>query len=348
MSLATFIEAMPKVELHVHLEGAMIESSLLNAASRNEIDTSLRHFQDWVQQFRAAEVKRIWDNLRMFSSWLRHPDDLTRAIYDVGVLMHRQNVVYAEVGISPVLLESIPMTAEEFFNAVNDGRDRVRRAWGVELAWVLFVSRDEARRAEDIARWAMSPTGRKGFVIALGLTGQEDKGQVASFERSFGNASKKEVPLVVRAGDVQSGEGILAAIETLHPQRLLDARGLLNHEAALNAVRTRNIPVCFSISRAVRHGWVASPDAYPLRALLEAGVQVVLVSDLPNVYHNTLNDEYRLAVEACGLSVDELCDVALNAVRYSYLPDARKAALIEEFNGTYERLRAEHLSEETA
>lgn len=344
MSIASYIQAIPKVELNIHLEGAMHKPSLLVIADQNDIAESLKHFNDWVKLVNEPDYKRIYEIIKVTSSWLQYADDLKRLVYDLGTSLAKQNVRYAEVSVNPALYGDLNLTMENFFAALNDGRERAKRAWGVEMAWILSVPRDEPRRADDLARWISSPGAKRAGIVALGLEGREDVQPVGQFERAFRAAEKKDVPRVARAGDVLGAEGVLATLQELAPNRLIDAWGIVDSESALNDVRENQVAVSFSLQRALRQGWIAQIADHPVRRLYDDNVTVVLGTDMPSLYGTTLNNEYQMLVDHFGFSIDELQDVALNAVRASFLPDDEKQAMLESFSAEYSRLRDEHLT----
>jgi adenosine deaminase len=344
MSLASYVQAIPKVELVLSLEGAMQRNSLLKIAEANEISATLKHFNDWVALLSNPDYKRLSELARVSSSWLQVADDIMRVVYDVGVFLSKQKVRYAEIAVNPALYEGTGLSFEDFIAALNGGRDRAKRAWGVDMAWILTIPREEPRRADDYARAATALSARKNGIVALGLSGREETQPVGQFERAFHGAEKKGVPRVVRAGDGLRAEGVLAAIETLLPNRLLDARGVQESPEAIKRIVEQQIAVGVSVTRALRHGWISDAAEFPLRQLYDEGITVVLGTEMPSLYRTTLVDEYMQAVEKGGLSLDELDEVALNAVRASFLPDEEKAVLLEQFQAEYARLRAEHVA----
>lgn len=343
MTTESFVHALPKVELNIQLEGAIQQNTLLMIAEQNDIRESLKHFDDWVRLIETPDYKRAGELTRTICSWLKHPDNLTRIVYDLGTMLSKQNVRYAEVGINPAIFPELTQSFDVFLELINDGRDRAKRAWGIDLAWVFMIPRDEPRRADELARWVATAAAQRGGVVALGLSGDENAQPVGQFERPFSAAEKKELPRVVRAGDSQGADGIIKAIETLHPTRILDGWGAVDKPEALAALKTHEVTVAASLIRADRQGWVETVADYPLRRLYDEGVSMVVGTDMPSIYHSTLNDEYLAVVEQCGFTTEELEDLALNAVRNSYLPEAAKAELLAAFTEEYAEIRAEHL-----
>jgi len=342
MTIETFIASMPKVELHVYLEGAVSRDILSMIADQNDIPTSVKHFQDWLNLVTKPDFKRLNDLIKMTCSWFQTPDDLTRSVYELGVALYKQHVVYAEVSVNPLLYTGLSLTLEDFMAAVHDGRERARRAWGIEMAWIITLPRDEPRRADEIARFVTTATARRYNVVGLGLSGNENAQPVGQFERAFKSVEKKEVPRIVRAGDYLGLDGVQKAFEVLAPSRIADGRGVWESDELMAQLIDRGVPVCASPRRPTAHGWTSALKDYPLRKLYDAGVTLIIGSDMPTFY-GSLSSQYRLLVEQGGFTTDELEDIALAAVRKSFMPDEDKAALEQRFREQYAQLRAEHL-----
>lgn len=341
MNQEAFIRAMPKVELNIRLEGSFRKKTLLTIADQNEIPGSVKRFKDWVELLDHPDYRRIDEITLAVASWLRHPDDLTRLVYDLGVDLSKQNVKYAEVLVNPVTHMLPGMSFEEFLTALNDGRDRVQRAWGTRLAWILVVPRDEPRRADDVARWVTSTIARRGEVAAMGLVGREDIQPVGQFERAFSAVHKKDIPSVVDAGNAEGAKGILQALDHLAPSRVINGWGAIDAPDVLQRLSDDQIPLVISISRALCLNWIETFASYPLRDLYAQNIRVVISADMPSFFKSTLTDEYIAAVEHGGLTLDELQEIALNAIHGSFLPADERVKLLVEFSEEFERLRSE-------
>ncbi len=339
MALSDYVKAMPKVEINVHLSGAMRPETVAVIADQNEIGDHLKHFPVWMELLRKPDYTRLDDIIKMAASWLTTPDDLKYVVYELGTTLHKQNVRYAEISIDPTLYGVLALQPDEFLAVINDGRDRAERAWKIKLGWIISIPREEPRRAEDIVRWATSPSSRKAGVVGIGLIGRESIMPVGQFERPFKTAEKRDVARAVRAGEEYGAEGIVKAIEALAPSRIIDARGLAESNEAVAKMRENGAAACLSLARAVKHGWVADAASYPLRQLYDTGVPVVLSSDMPALYQSSLNDEYLTAVEQGLITIPELEEIALNAVRASNLEAAEKEAMIADFESAYRNLR---------
>lgn len=348
MSIDSFIQAMPKAELYIQLEGGMQRDTMLLIAEQNNIPETTKHFQDWLKQLDKPNFSRLDELLRMYGSWVFEGEDITRIVYDLGVMLAKQNVRYAEVSVNPVMYMQNGLIFEHLLEALSDGRDRVQRGWGVRMSWILTIPRDEPRRSDEVARWATTAAARKAGVIALGLKGREDIQPAGQFERAFRNAEKKLLMRTAQAGDTQKAEGVLDVILTLNPDRIYDGWGSADAPDVLQHLRERHIPLSISLAKALCLGWVQRYADYPARHLYDEAVKLVIGTGLPNLYKTTINDEYRALVEHCGFSVEELQELALNALEVCFLPDEEKESLRQEFSQAYTQLAAEHIASESA
>lgn len=345
MAVAEFIRAMPKVELHVRLAGAMNKARLLHIAEQNEIASELKGFERWVQLLDEPDFSRLADVEEAISHWVQHPDDLAHVIYELGVSLAKQHVRYAEVHVNPIFFIENNWSFESLLKALNDGRDRAERGWQVQMRWVLIIDRSQPRHADEIVRWASSATGQNGGIVGIDLDGPEDAQPVGQFERAFRTAASKNVPSSVHAGEQLGAKGILEILDELAPDRIVSGWGTAESADVITKLTDTNIPLVICLTQALKQGWIDDYADYPLRSLYDDDVAIVLSSAMPSFYGNSLTDEYLSVVESCGLSLDELETVALNAVHTSRLPAEEKAVMIDEFKQAYDQLREEHMAE---
>ncbi len=343
MSIESYIAAMPKVELGLQLEGAFPRHTLLMLADQND-KQSEKGFDKLLAALDTPDLNGLDPLIAKTITWLVYPDDLTRAVYDVGVMLSKQNVRYAEIGFNPLHFLNAGLSYEDLLAALTDATDRVQRGWQVTMRWVVNTPFEEPRRSDEIARWVVSAAARKAGVIALGLTGREDAQPAAQFERAFRNAIKREVPRVAQAGDLMGGAGVVDALEHLSPNRLLGGWGIADNPEVLSRLQEEAQGVVVYLTRDFRMARLDTLDAHPLQALYQAGLPVSLSAGLPEYTNTSLNAEYQAALDA-GLGVDDLEHLALNAVKASFLPDEERAMMLAAFRDAYAALRAEHLAE---
>lgn len=344
MTFRNFIEALPKVDLNLHLTGALRKESLLLIANQNGVPNQLDDFGRWVELLDKPDPARFAEMARMFGSWIMYPEDVALVVYDIGVALSKQNVRYAEVAVSPsAYVGSAQMNFDAFLDALNDGRDRALRAWNVDMSWVLCVPRDNPRASDDVARWASASAARNGNVVALGLLGAEEMQPVGQFRRAFATAHKKDLYTVVDAGESLGATEIGEALEELQPRRLINSWRVAEEESLLNQVVDSGIPLVVSIARSLAAGQTKTAPHAHLPQLLESKVDLVLSCDQPSLYQRTLIDEYVMAHEEYGIATDTVVQLARRAIELSRMDAERKETMLRSFDFELKTARARFL-----
>lgn len=179
-------------------------------------------------------------------------------------------------------------------------------------------------------------------MVALGLGGPEAGHPAEDFAAVFTHARGSGLPATPHAGEGAGPESVWSALRELHASRIgHGVRAVEDSDLMLYLAETGvALEVCPTSN--LQLGFYPSYDSHPLKQLVAAGCRVTINSDDPALFATGLSDEYRHAVEDCGLSVDQLEDAALNAVAASFLPDGEKADLHAAFEADYARLRAQH------
>lgn len=346
MSLRELIAAIPKVELNLQLTGALQRESLMMIARQNGVPTMREDFDEWVALLDRPDYGRIDEIAREAGSWAMYPEDIALVVYDIGVALAKQNVVYAEIMVSPPdFVGSARMNFDTLMEALNDGRDRALRGWNVDMAWILCIPRDNPRSGDEVARWATSSAARLSNVVALGLTGPEDAQPIGQFRRAFDVAHKKDVFTVANAGSNLGAAGLQEALAELNPHRLIDSWGIVDDDTLASKLAEDGKALVISLNRALRLGLVKTVADYPLRQLLEGDMQLALSSPMPSLLHSTLTDEFVAAHEACGLEIDQVIRLARRSIELSFMDDERKDTLLRRFDMELSTARAQWLHE---
>lgn len=349
MSLETFVQAMPKVDVHIQLEGAISNELLKMIAEQTDIASQYkrrRDFVGWMNKLDEPDYQKLDQLARETAAWVRYPDDIARMVYNLGVALHKQNVRYAEVAVIPSLYTDIGISYQDLLAALNDGRDRVSRAWNVRMDWLMAMPRERPRKSDEVARWATNSYSQKGNVVGLALVGNEQEQPIAQFKKAFATAEKKVLPRVthLHSFDDVSAQYI-DVLEVASPERVTDCWNVLDDGNFLSLLVERDLPVVVTPKREVLLERIETLAAYPFRDLLDSQVNLVLGSGMPELYKANLNDAYLAAVQTGQVTVDELEMIAINGVRATLLTTVEKHAMIEEFQEAYATLREEHLAE---
>ncbi len=337
MELIEFAEHIPKVELHVHLEGAILPRTLLELAQRNHINhlagneerlNELYHFQNF-GQFIESYLTVI--------SCLRTQDDYRLIAYDYGRECARQNIRYAEVTFT--ILTNAALTGlpwQEILQGLNAGRLQAHREFGTWWQWVFDIVRNLPDTQTEVLDIALA--GRELGVVALGLGGSEDGFPPELFADTFQRAQKEGFHRVPHAGELAGPASVWSAIDLLHAERIGHGVRSIEDPRLVEHLRVNSIPLEICPTSNIRLQVFPDYAHHPLRKLWEAGLLITINSDDPPMFGTDLNHEYRVLVNEFGFSQAELEQISLNGIRASFLCESEKQKLTREFQQEFRTL----------
>ncbi len=337
MDLHAYIEAMPKVELHVHLEGSIRPSTLLTLARRNGITLPAEDLEGLRAFYRFTDFDHFIRIYFTISQCLRTPEDFSLIAYEFGHDMARQNVRYAEVTFTPhTNVTNTGLPFEEILAALNDGRGQAWADFGVEMAWVLDIVRGVPESQKQVAAWAAAAQDRG--VVGLGLGGTERGNPPEDYAEAFALAHEAGLHSVPHAGEVAGPESVWGALCTLGAERLGHGVRCIEDPALLETLRERQVPLEVCPTSNVRLGVYPSYSEHPLRRLWDLGLYVTVNSDDPPMFNTDLVAEYQALVDHMGFRLAELERLSLAALWASFLPTSRKEALDRAFRAEFAEL----------
>ena len=220
-----YIEAIPKAELHVHLEGSIQPATLLMLAQRNGVKLPVQTVKDLQDWFTFRNFDHFIEIYFKISSCLKTSDDYELIAYEFGANMAQQHVHYAEVTFSPSTHQfSLGNPFDVFFSGLTKGRLRAQTEFGVEIKWVFDIVRDipdvmlNRRRAEYTL--AVAEEGMNDGVVALGLGGGEVGNPPEQYARWFEKALEAGLHSAPHAGETVGPESVWGAVRVLGAERL--------------------------------------------------------------------------------------------------------------------------------
>ena len=338
MNLYEFARRLPKVELHVHLEGSIRPATLLQLAQRNGARLPAQDVEGLRDFYRFRDFAHFVNVYVTITGCLHTPNDYRLIAYEFGSDCARQHVRYAEVTFTIATntkLTGLPW--QVILEGLNKGRTQARAEFGVDWRWVFDISRDNPETQDQVVEIALA--ARDQGVVALGLGGSEAEFPAELFERTFALARQAGLPRVPHAGENAGPQSIWAALRLLHADRLGHGVRCVEDPALVEHLREHQVPLELCPTSNVRLGIYPDYDAHPLRQLWDAGLLVTINSDDPPMFGTDLNREYEVLVDHFGFDADDLEQISLNGLRASLLPQADKGRLEAEFRAQFAQLR---------
>jgi adenosine deaminase len=332
MSLDLFLLRIPKVELHVHLEGAMRPAVLMELARRNSIELPAKDSAGLKRWFRFRNFEHFVEVYLTCSRALKTPEDFQLLVLDFMTEQAYQNVAHTEAHFTISTHLTNGADGGEVLDAVAQAIAEGEKRYGVTLRLIPDIVRNVGPALADrTLEWALAGRDR-GIVAALGLSGSEARFGNEPFREHFETAKREGLRRVAHAGEHAGPESIRSVLTVCSAERIGHGVRAIEDPSLVEELRAAHIPleVCPTSNLCLR----VFPDlaSHSFDRLYRAGVPLSVNSDDPSFFNTNLTREYLLLHQTFGYTPAELAGLVLSALRQSFLPEDRRAALEESFH----------------
>ncbi len=326
--LTGFIRRLPKAELHLHLEGAILPATLIELSARHDARPLTLAEAKALYQF--TNFTEFIESFRAVTRLLSGPEDYELAAWRMMEHLAAQGVVHAEVYISVGVIymwrNHDPECFEPIFAGLERARQRAERELGLSLYWIFDAVRHfTVPEAERVFQKAAVLRAQYPSIVGIGLGGDERRSGSVPFRELYAEARSAGLRLTNHAGETTGPEAIREAL-SIGSERLGHVLSAIQDQALLEELKARQIGMELNPTSNVRTGVCPSFAAHPLRRYFEMGLLVTLNSDDPAFFGSDVANEYLLAHTAQGFTREELRQLAANSFRSSFLPETAKAA----------------------
>jgi adenosine deaminase len=318
-------EMVPKVELHLHLEGAIPVDALWELLQKYG-DKTVPDRASLAARFVYRDFPHFLDTWSWKNGFLREADDFTLIAERCARDLARQGVRYAEAFYSPSDFGQHGIGPQEITVAMRHGLARVPE---IEIALIADLVRNYGpeRGARTLAQVVEV---RDQGVIGIGIGGSEHTHPPAPFAAVYEEARRHGLHTTAHAGEAAGPESIWSALDDLHVERIGHATRAGEDPRLLGRLVASKVGLEMCPLSNVRTGVVRAIEDHPVRRYFDAGALVTVSTDDPKMFGNSLADEYEALERVHHFTHDEIRTVILNGIRASWLPDDRKVALTDE------------------
>ena len=333
-----WLRRIPKVELHVHLDGALRLKTFLDLAKSLPADRRFPASIDLRKAVTPGSGGCLEDYLRSFQytiAVLQTAEALERAAFELCEDAAKENVVYIEIRFGPLLHTECGLSPRDVVQATLAGCERAGEAFGIEARLLLTALRNETtERSMEVAQLAAQFRG-KG-VVGFDLAGPERGFPPTIHRAAVELAHDADVSVTLHAGEDCCPEHIKEAID-LGAARIGHGVHLFKLPAVEQRVAELRIPleVCPTSNLQI-NGFIKRYADHPLKRYVDLGIPVTLNTDNRLMSQVDLTHEYAAVVRAFSFDRECVKRVALAGVDAAFAPEALKATLRERVEEGFE------------
>jgi aminodeoxyfutalosine deaminase len=327
-----FIRALPKAELHLHLEGTVDPVTLLELRQRHGKRGGLDEIE---QLYRYQDFTGFLMAFKAVTEDLRTAEDYELITYRLMEKLKAENILHAEVYVSVGVCLWREQDFPAIFQGLQRGRERGERDFGVSLLWIFDAVRQfgepAAREVAELAVRFKSPS-----VVGFGIGGDERKAGPELFRDVYAYAAENGLRLTIHAGETVGPESIWGGLN-LRAERIGHGLTAWQDPELVEELATRQIPVEVCITSNLRTGCLPALIEHPVRNYFNQGIMITLNTDDPAMFRTSLSHEYYIAQQSFGFNDEHLREVARNSFEASFLPAEEKLQFLNLFDAAVVR-----------
>jgi adenosine deaminase len=330
------IRAMPKIELHRHMEGALRLETLVDIARENSIEMpeyDVETLRPFVQMM--PYEPRGWQNFlakfKVLRQFFLSPAVIRRITRETIIDAAEDNIKYFELRFTPRALSvANKYSLHQVVTWVCDTTAQVMAEYDIEVKLIVSMNRHESLAIAEESLEAAIAHKHLG-VVGVDLAGMEPNNPAYPFRHVFKKAREAGLGITIHAGEWEGPHSIWDAISSIQVDRIGHGIRVLEDYSLVNVLLERNIMLEVCPTSNVASGVSPNYFMHPLPRLIANGVRTTINTDDPLVCNITLSEEMHCSVTQMPLTMDDLKRQTMIAAESAFLPPEEKAALVEKY-----------------
>ncbi len=329
------LRALPKTDLHCHLDGSLRLDTILALAEAQRVKLPADTREGLARAIHMGQVcASLEDYLTAFDvtlAVLQTEEALYRAAYELAVDCAAENVRYLEVRYSPVLHTRKGLKPTTIVDAVLEGLRVAKRETGIKSNVIVCGIRHmDPVTSVRLAELAVAYKG-KG-VVGFDLAGAEEGHPARHHREAIQLILDNNVNVTIHAGEAYGPDSIAQAVHKCGAHRIGHGVRLRENGDLLNYLNDHRIPLEMCPSSNVQTGSVAGFAAHPLRFYFDFGLRVTVNTDNRLITDTSITKELSLAHREMGFTLEDLCTVLVQGFKSAFLPFREKQDLLRQVN----------------
>ncbi len=336
------VRAMPKTDLHVHLDGSLRPATIVELAADQGVQlptTDVDELREYLFVQDATSLEDYLERFQVTLSVMQHADALERIAYELCEDAAAENVRYMEIRFSPILLTEEDLPLPETVEAPLRGMRRAEEDFGIESALIVCGIRNMAPDvSRDLADLTVAFKGRG--VVAFDLAGAEYNYPAKKHKDAFYRVLNANVAATIHAGEAYGPESIHQAVHYCGAHRIGHGTRLFEDPELMQYVNDHRIPLEICLTSNVQTHAVDDFASHPVRRYFDEGLVVSLHTDNRLMSGTTVTEEYVRAWKHLDFDLEEIGRMVLHGFDSAFLHWGDKTDMLEEVRPEVRRLAA--------
>lgn len=322
----SWLSAMPKCELHLHIDGSLQPARLLTLAAKNRVDIPYNSVADVERACEFTDLQSFLDLYYLGAAVLRTEEDFYHLMMDYLLVCRQQNILHTEIMVEPQTYLPHGVTLDVVMRGFVGALEEARREWGQSALLILsFLRHLGEDSALDMLRDARPWLGH---FVAIGLASAERDYPPEGFRRLYRAASELSLRLTAHAGEEGPPAFIRGALDVLGVERIDHGVRAMEDPPLLERLCRDQVPLTVCPLSNVRLCVFDSLQQHPILELLQGGLCVTVNSDDPAYFGGYLNENYAALQSALGMDREQAVALARNGFRASFLEPEQRAGML--------------------
>lgn len=316
------LNKLPKVELHMHLDGSILVQYVKEKYNLTDEEIKEKMVAD-------EKCKNLNDYLTRFDypiSIMQTKEELNKIIVSLLESLKKQNVIYVEIRFAPQFHTQKGLTQEEVVATLIEAKNTV----DIKSNLILCIMRGDNNMDANFETVNVAKKFLGKGVCAVDLAGAEAVFKTQNYEEIFKYVRDNHIPYTIHAGEADGPESIKAALKfgakrIGHGVRAIEDRELLNtiiaDEITLEVCPTSNIQTCICDSY----------KTHPIEKLYSMGVRTTINTDNMTVSNTTLEKEYEGVIDNTNLGIEDIIEMNINAINAAFISKEEKLELLKKY-----------------
>lgn len=331
-NIKSFIRDLPKVELHLHLEGAIPLKALLLLIEKYKgkdfiTDAELR------KRFEYTDFSHFLDIWYWKNSFIREYEDYEFIAEQVALNLAEQNIRYAEIYFSPSDFSKIDSQPQKIATSIRKGLNKYSDKITINL--IADLVRDEEDKLPQLKQ--ILEVKDQG-IIGIGLGGMEKEFPPKMFQQVFIEAKKNGLNTTCHAGEAAGPDYIWQAVRILNVDRIGYGTAAKDDPTLIKYLIDNKIPVEMCPISNVRTNVVNNLSEHPIINFYRNGMVVSVNTDDPKMFHTIMENEYLALIDTFNLDLSDIYNLAQNSIKSAWCSNDIKNTLQSELTQYYKRL----------